>query len=267
MFNEYDLRPLINRLSVKLIRDSETPLSSWELSNFINNFSTYYYKFELLDTIALALNNGINAENIVIMNRSFLLNKSYSKLNVMNLNSNDIGILSELGEPTSLYPNDELYKLKLLFRAYNLINEALTSHDFKRVPKEYLIEHTQKLLEGDSLEDVLDSLMSLPLNYLSHYLNHADYQKSAQATSDKLLSDQQKIVRTYKAYIENMGFIEKTKGQLADNLENIPAKQDIYLFKEYFFRILCFFKESIAACSWYFLSGDQVFKNIMYCSD
>ncbi|HEX3045320.1 MAG TPA: hypothetical protein VHY08_11220 [Bacillota bacterium] len=243
MFNEYVLRPLINRLSVKLIRDSETPLSSWELSNFINNFSTYYYKFELLDTIALALNNGINAENIVIMNRSFLLNKSYAKLNVMNLNSNDIGILSELGEPTSLYPNDELYKLKLLFRAYNLMNEALTSHEFKRVPKEHLIEHTQKLLEGDSLEDVLDSLMAFPLNYISHFLNRAEYQKSAQATSDKLLSDQQKTVKTYKAYVENREFIEKTKGQLADNLENIPAKQDINLFKEYFLEFFVFLRK------------------------
>ncbi|EET84619.1 conserved hypothetical protein [Clostridium carboxidivorans P7] len=141
IFNDYDYRDLTTGIKVKFKRKDEKPLSVWEVANFINNFSTYYYKFEIIETIAIALNESIDPRNIFIFSKSFLLNNVYSELDIIDLSNSEIPYILSLGNMISMFPNDKLININFILKAYNEINEILKNAKiYKTVDSSYIIK-------------------------------------------------------------------------------------------------------------------------------
>jgi len=89
-FDEYQYKDNSIRIKIEYCRDEETRLNPWEITNFVSRVSTYIYKIEILNTIALAINSGIDVKNIFILDKAYKLNYNYRKFSEINLNSLDI---------------------------------------------------------------------------------------------------------------------------------------------------------------------------------
>lgn len=76
-FNEYEYKNNNQRIRVRFLRNSEERLNPWEITNFVSRVSTYMYKIEMLNTIALAINQGIEKKNIFVLDRAYKLNGNY----------------------------------------------------------------------------------------------------------------------------------------------------------------------------------------------
>ena len=113
-FNDYEYKDTKIRIKLKLKQIKEKKLNPWEISSFLNKFNTYYYKAELLNTIAIALNQGIKPENIIILNQSFKLNQQYTKLDFISTTDGDLAYLYYIGLPVSLFPDKNIHTLNIL---------------------------------------------------------------------------------------------------------------------------------------------------------
>ena len=63
-----------NRIEVKFQSTDEKPLSGFQLPEFMNNLSKYYYKLDLINEISRYINEGSEVKNIFIISDSFEVN-------------------------------------------------------------------------------------------------------------------------------------------------------------------------------------------------
>lgn len=77
------------------------------------------YKIEVLNTISLVINSGIDAKNIFILDKAYKLNGNYRKFSEINLNSLDLNKIFAIGKPVGMEPNDDLVDIMFLFEIYN----------------------------------------------------------------------------------------------------------------------------------------------------
>ncbi|MDQ0209089.1 hypothetical protein [Alkalicoccobacillus murimartini] len=204
------------RFQLKLDRDSETPLNSWEISNFINQLTSYYYKNELINAISHALNNNISAENIFILSESFSLNKTYEKIDILNI-PDDLLQLYYIGDPISLFPNRELFTLNLLFNMVRTINKTLYNNkprlrlhnnimieifksydqDFKNVTKfiflqtkDLLYKVPHKTIQDKNLcETKLNQISKIISGYLNTFNDYESNKININSLTEYLMSD------------------------------------------------------------------------------
>ena len=156
-FDDYKYKRIDKKIEFTLKQEVEKKLSPWELSSFINKFNTYYYKNELLNTIAIALNNGISAENIIIFDESFKLNRIYNKFVNISLKDKNIKYLYTLGKPVSLFPNENIFIINLIFKYFRNINEFLRKKFKKTLTSDNIYEYYQ-IYKKDGLNNSIDRL-------------------------------------------------------------------------------------------------------------
>lgn len=125
IFDDYKYKNISKRVGIKFKQKTCKILSPWEISSFISNFNTYYYKSEVMNTIGIALKNGVNPKNIIIFDESFKLSHQYKNLNIIDCNSNQLQHLYTLGKPISLFPNKMVIFIHELFDNFRKINEFL----------------------------------------------------------------------------------------------------------------------------------------------
>lgn len=137
LFNDYE--DYDDSLKVRLCfkRKTSEIMSSWEISNFLSNFSSYYYKLEIIDSVVKALKKGINPQDIFILDESFKLNRTYKKLNHLNLDK-EIKELYYIGKPVCIYPNQFIFNINVLFKYFRKYNEYLASIKLKRISTDML---------------------------------------------------------------------------------------------------------------------------------
>ena len=110
-FDDYKYKDNTKIISLQIKQGREKKLYPWEVSTFLGKFNTYYYKSEVINTIAIALNQGILAENIMVFDKSFNISNQNSKLSYLSLTDSDIKYLYYIGLPYSLLPNKTIYLL------------------------------------------------------------------------------------------------------------------------------------------------------------
>lgn len=86
-FDEYEYKNNNQRIRIRFSRDSEERLNPWEITNFVSRVSTYMYKIEILNTIALAINHGIEKKNIFVLDKAYKLNGKYKDFSEIDLNT------------------------------------------------------------------------------------------------------------------------------------------------------------------------------------
>ena len=73
MFDDYAFKKVNTRISIEFEQERDEPIYPWEIAGFLGKINTIYYKFELLNSICSAINNGISPENIFILDYSLPL--------------------------------------------------------------------------------------------------------------------------------------------------------------------------------------------------
>ena len=135
-FNEYEYKNNNQRIRVRFLRNSEERLNPWEITNFVSRVSTYMYKIEMLNTIALAINQGIEKKNIFVLDRAYKLNGNYKDFSEIDLNTLAINRVYAIGKPVSMEPNQDLVEIKYLFESLYRVNKILYGFARKRITKE-----------------------------------------------------------------------------------------------------------------------------------
>lgn len=105
-FDEYEYKNSNQRIRIKYLRDSEERLNPWEITNFVSRVSTYMYKIEILNTIALAVEQGIEKKNIFVLDKAYKLNGKYKDFSIIDLNTLAINNVYAIGKPVSMEPKD-----------------------------------------------------------------------------------------------------------------------------------------------------------------
>ncbi|MGH0487823.1 hypothetical protein ACQVPJ_26130 [Bacillus mycoides] len=230
MFQEKQLKDYSNYLSVTLKRDKDDLLSSWQISNLLSQISSQYYKNELLNTISLALNDGIQPENLFILNDSFHINNSYSKLGILNLNNSpDIKSFYHLGRPTSLLPNEKLFKIALVFDCFRQVNEKLSNQKVTSMNKDLLLDFTTAIHSNNDLLNILDEIKTHAHNCLK---NEDTNRVQTIQKINKVITDSQTEFEKYennKLTLDLM--IDDIKNKMYDTSQNKKYKE---LETEYF---------------------------------
>ncbi len=158
LFDDLTLKEELGSVNLKL--RAEKNISTWQATRFISDLNTSYYKIELLDSIANAINNGIKPENILILNRSLNICNVYSKMNCIS--ENNIALLYAIGLPYSLVPSERALNTRFIFIYFRIINEVLRKYKLERNATKELPFYI-KYANEKSLEEAIELLKSKTL--------------------------------------------------------------------------------------------------------
>ncbi|KGR82750.1 hypothetical protein [Lysinibacillus odysseyi] len=157
------------RYVVKMRQNTKKHVKAWRITDFIEKINNSYYKKELLKEIIEKLNNGVNPENIIILDKSFNIHKANKNIKVLKLNTvNGVKKLYHLGKPYSLYPNEKIIVFNNVFitfsTLYTLFNQykvKLNKSILKDTFNEIFTEKEKLILEFTLLSEELDRSLSL----------------------------------------------------------------------------------------------------------
>ncbi|PEA92935.1 hypothetical protein CON66_27285 [Bacillus cereus] len=215
MFQEKQLKDYSHNLSITLKREKDDLLSSWQISNLLSQISSQYYKNELLNTISLALNEGIQPENLFILNDSFNINNAYLKLDILDLNkSDDIKTFYHLGKPISLFPNERLFKTALMFDCFRKVNELLSNKKISPINKDSLLDLASDIHANNNLLRILDSISKLADNCL----------KKETPDRDEIVKNIKKLITNAKKEFEQYEKHKVTLDVMIDDIKNKTYK-------------------------------------------
>lgn len=157
------------RYVVKMRQNTKQHVKAWRITDFIEKINNSYYKKELLKEITEKLNNGVNPENIIILDKSFNIHKANKNIKVLKLNTvNGVKKLYHLGKPYSLYPNEKIIVFNNVFDTfstlYTLFNQYKVRLDksiLKDTFNEIFTEKEKLILEFTLLSEELDRSLDL----------------------------------------------------------------------------------------------------------
>ncbi|MDC0933139.1 hypothetical protein OAR97_04760 [Arcobacteraceae bacterium] len=225
-FDDYDFKDTKHRVQIAIKQKKCKDLSPWQVSNFIGRLNTYYYQNELLNTIAIALSNGINPENIIIFDESFKFDRTYSKLSYLSLLDKDLQYLYYIGKPYSLLPNKNVFVMNILFKYFRLLYEFLNKTE------------NAKVIPAKTLHIYYDAYLNNGFNVLIDKLkiNISESIKKAKLTEKENIQYNQILTNfenEFNLYSKNDKEIERIKQNIINSKMDV-TDFDSPIYKEYF---------------------------------
>ena len=158
----------LNRMELKLESESMNPLSGWQLQEFMYNINKGYTKLDLINEISRLINEGENPENIIIINKSYDINNSYSYFRKSQEyylgKSIVVEMLYNLGRPISMFPNKKIKKIEIIFNLYENLYTLFRANNIYRISKKQLKKYVElpfydaiREIENDA-NRIIDSL-------------------------------------------------------------------------------------------------------------
>lgn len=232
-FDEYTYKNTDGRVNIKYIRDEESRLNPWEITNFVSRISTYMYKIELINTIALAINNGVEPKNIFILDKAYKINGIYSDFTEIKLNSLALNKIYSIGKPESMEPNKELMEVKFLFKLLYRINKVLYKYGKKRVGTQDRLDSYNEMKQKNFI-DAISFVSELAKNKLNA--------EEVIFASKTIENECRKIGVEYKEYVNEIGQISYLKSildgnKISDITEEERKIERVYYRKFYDFLI------------------------------
>ncbi|MCU5063565.1 hypothetical protein OB986_20295 [Bacillus cereus] len=235
IFREKELKDYDTKLRITLKRNKDELLSPWQISNFISTISSHYYKNELLNTISLALKEGIEPENIFIFNNSFNLYNSYANLDIIDLNDiNGVKEFYHLGNPISLFPNEFLIKINIIFGYFRKANEILHRYNLSRMNKDILGDFITDIKHYENtIERVLDEIHNNAVEVIDSSKNK-DF--NIKQIKNSLSTSRRKYVNDYDEFLKEQINLEILINDVKSNIISSFKKDEKYghLEREYF---------------------------------
>jgi hypothetical protein len=121
IFDDLVLKEKLGKITLNL--RTKKDITSWQANRFIADLQIFYYKTEILNSIANALNEGVKPENIIILDHSFNISRIYSKIHQISLKN--IAILYSIGLPYALSPSERSITMRYLFRYFRATNTIM----------------------------------------------------------------------------------------------------------------------------------------------
>lgn len=238
LFIEENYKDTSKKLEVKLVRSDDTLLTSWQISDFISQLTKHYYKNELLNTISLALKHGISPKNIIIFEESFEINNSYSNLDgVLDFTKNvDVRTFYHLGEPISLFPNEEIIKINSIFNYFRKTNEILGKYSFSKINKNNLHTYYSMIKSKHFHNNIVGVIETLAKDIVKESANKNDDRENFTENLNKLTKDTINKFSIFEREIDSldilMDSLEKNEFDIFKNTTYLRLEKDYF---NYFF--------------------------------
>ncbi|MDH5163933.1 hypothetical protein [Heyndrickxia oleronia] len=215
MFNEENFKDHSKKLEIKLVRSDDNLLTSWQISDFISQLTKHYYKNELLNTISLALKHGVSPNNIIIFEESFEINNSYSNIDgILDFTKPvDVKTFYHLGEPISMFPNEEIIKLNSTFSYFRKTNEILGKYNFSRINKNNLHYYYTMIKGKQPHKKIIGEIEALAKEIVKESSNKNEDISNFKENANKLTNDTLNKFFNYEKKIESLKI-------LMDSIEN-----------------------------------------------
>ena len=244
MFSEKEHKDYRRQILMKLERKKDGLLSPWQISNLISKISSYYYKSELINTISLAIINGISPKNIFIMNDSFNINNSYCYVGTFNLKeTDDVKNLYHLGFPVTIFPEKSIMNLKLCFELFSKYFTYLNSHNLGKLDKNSLLNIVTDVLTTSDVTIEFALIKKLAIAKLNSANDHGIDKKTLLLGIEKLHNTYTKL---HQKYLDDEYYIDKFINSYNNNTINIDLKNDSklqHVEKSYFGNFFEIFSE------------------------
>ena len=217
IFNEYEYKNIHKRIRINFLRDSEDRLNPWEITNFVSRVSTYMYKIELINSIALAINQGVDRKNIFVLDKAYKLNGNYKYFSSIELNTLALNNVYSIGKPVSMEPNQDLTEMKFLFEVLYSINKVLYQFGKKRITKPDRLD-TYRVMKQEGFINAVKDISEKAKDKIEdeEYLRAS---KKIENECTKFLKkyqeylSEQKYFESVKAKLENKNMVELTEGE------------------------------------------------------
>ena len=178
MFNEEKYKNTTKKLEVIFKRTEDDLLTSWQISDFISQLTKHYYKNELLNTISLALKHGISPKNIIIFNESFDIDYTNKNMGLLDLTkSADVKFFYSRLDALSMFPDEEITSIRIIFAYFRGINELLYKYHFSRLDKNNLIQYYNNIKKGLPYKEIIDKIESIAFEIVKETANVNDKEK------------------------------------------------------------------------------------------
>lgn len=132
--DEFKKKKKAKRIEIEFISTISDPLPAIDISNFLTELSSLYYKTDLIYSIAIYLKNGGDPKDLLITQGSLSNSKVTNDDNVYSLSS-DFDFFYKLGFVVSMSPNEMIYKMKLLTDGYRRINNVLFDSEMRIISR------------------------------------------------------------------------------------------------------------------------------------
>ena len=230
-FKEYEFKEIQKRIRIKYIRESNVNLNPWEITNFVSRISSCFYKLELLNTIAIAINQGVVLNRIFIMDREYKLNTKYAGLSCIDLNMLGINKIYSVGKPISLTPDKSIYQIRFLFEYLYDLNRILYRAGKRRITGRDRAEAFDFLIQK-GLIAALEEIEKTALDKMTF--------DAAQKEVDELRKEKTKIEKKYLNYIEDERNCPALESRLNLN-EKMIREDEEQLVRKYYHAFFDYF--------------------------
>lgn len=159
MFDDYRYKNTNIRINFKFQQERDEPMYPWEIASFLNKLNTVYYKFELLNSVCSAINNGISPADIFIFDHSLPLYERYTSMNLIGDNQ-AARTFYPIGLPIPITPTQKSYELNLFYQAFRTVNSFLRKNHIQPLSTSNVaIAYDELKSEGlDKAEDLIVNL-------------------------------------------------------------------------------------------------------------
>lgn len=232
-FDEYEYKNNNQRIRIRFSRDSEERLNPWEITNFVSRVSTYMYKIEILNTIALAINHGIEKKNIFVLDKAYKLNGKYKDFSEIDLNTLAINSVYAIGKPVSMEPNRDLVEIKYLFESLYRVNKILYRYAKKRITKEDRLE-AYNVLKQKGFLFVLNFIIDKAKNKVDDE-ERLNVSKNVENECSKILKKYQEYLTDKERFDDIEAKLEKSNDEELTESEKRVEKNYYKKFYEHIF--------------------------------
>jgi len=211
-------------LALKSEKDKQ--LSTWEISRFIFDLNTYYYKFEVINAVSVALSNGVLPQNILILDESFMLNRQYGKLDLLDFNKSDLAQVYFMGLPYSMLPNANIVNMRIVLKYFRLVNEELFRLKKARNPAAKVGE-CFLIAKNEGIEKAIEFINANTLRRFKIKAENDNIRESLESLKKQIKND---IANENKEKVKQEKFFE--------SLGSKPTKKKILSYHVPFFTLI-----------------------------
>lgn len=226
IFDEYVYKNNI-RIKIKYLRNSEARLNPWEITNFVSRISTYMYKIELINTVAMAINEGIELKNIFVLDKAYKLNGNYRNFSEIKLDSLELNDVFAIGKPEGMVPNSDLIAMKLLFEMLYKTNQILYRYGRYRITRSDRSE-AYNVMKKEGFFYAIEYVMDVALDKVADEERISVY--------DKIESECNKIQKKYQKYLDDGKAIESLEDKFESGYSQELTKAEADIERRYFKR-------------------------------
>lgn len=210
VYDDLSSKKKYGTVTLAFISKAKNNISTWEITRFISDLNTYYFKLELINSISNAIKSGIKPSNIFIFNESFMLNHMYAQMDQINFETEKLSYLYYIGLPFSLVPSKKALNIRFVFRYFRSINEVLYAYKSERNPQKKVYEYC-KIAEDKDIDESITILKQNTLKRIKSKIKRDDIERDINKQLILISKEYQKEYKEYLGFSETIKNIEANK--------------------------------------------------------